>query len=67
MQWSDVKWLLTVLAMAILFTIFVLPYFSRFGYGLWTAPVYIAFFVAFLYGRCNRLPKHPPRHARHVR
>jgi len=64
MQWSDVKWLLTVLAMAILFTIFVLPYFLRFGYGLLTVPVYAVFVVAFVYGRSNRMPKHPTPHVR---
>ncbi len=59
MQKSDTKWLLVVLAAAILFTIFGLPYFSRFGYGLWAILVYFFFFVAFLYGRHNRPPKHP--------
>lgn len=64
MQKSDTKWLLIVLATAILFTIFVLPYFSRFGYGLWTAPIYLFFLVAFLYGRHNRHHKYPGPHVR---
>ena len=64
MQKSDMKWLLIVLAAAFLFTIIVLPYFSRFGYGPLTVPIYVFFFVAFVYGRNNRLPKHPTRHVR---
>ena len=64
MQKSDTKWLLIVLTTAILFAVFVQPYFSRFGHALWTAPIYLFFLVAFLYGRNNRLPKHPTRHVR---
>lgn len=64
MQWSDVKWLLVVVVAATLFTIVVFPYFSRFGYAHWTIPVYVFFFVAFLYGRDNRHHKHPGRHVR---
>ncbi len=64
MHKSDMKWLLIVLAAAILFTIFGLPYFSRYGYSLWAIPIYFFFFVAFIYGRSNRLPKHPTRHVR---
>ena len=64
MQKSDVKWLLVVAVAATLFTILVFPFFSRFGYASWTIPVYVFFFVAFLYGRCNRHTKHARRHVR---
>ncbi len=64
MQKSDTRWLLIVLAAAFLFTIIVLPYFSRFGYGLLTVPIYVFFFVAFVYGRNNRHHKHPGSHVR---
>lgn len=62
-QKCDIKWLLVVLSLAILFTIFGLPYFSRFGYGLWAVLVYFFLFVAFMYGRRNR-PRHPNHHVR---
>ncbi len=63
MQKSDIRWLIVVLSAAILFTIFGLPYFSRFGQGLWAVFVYFFLFVAFVYGRNNR-HKHPDHHVR---
>jgi len=57
MQKCDIWWLLTIVAAATIFTVFGLPYFSRYGYGLWAILVYIFLFVLFLYGRSNRLPK----------
>jgi hypothetical protein len=57
----DMAWLLFVVAAAVLFTIFGLPYFTQSGHGLWAIPVYVFFAVLFLYGRCNRLPKQPTR------
>jgi len=64
MHWSDVRWLLIVAVAATLFTILVFPYFSRFGYANWTIPVYVFFFVVFLYGRANRHTIPPRRHVR---
>ncbi len=57
MQKCDIWWLLVIVAAAIIFTIFGLPYFSRYGYGLWAILVYFFLFVLFLYGRSNRRPK----------
>jgi uncharacterized membrane protein YkvI len=56
-QKCDVWWLLVIVAAAIVFTVFGLPYFSRYGYGLLGILVYFFLFVVFLYGRSNRLPK----------
>jgi len=57
MQKSDAKWLLFVLAGALLFSVFGLPYFSQLGHPLWSILVYAFFAIIFLYGRSNRLPK----------
>jgi hypothetical protein len=58
---TDVKWLLLVLVGVVLFTIFGLPYFTHTGHALWSILVYGFFVVLFLYGRCNRVPKHSSR------
>jgi len=61
MQKSDTKWLLGVLAAVLLFSVFGLPFFSQLGHPLWAILVYAFFFVIFLYGRNNRLPKQSTR------
>jgi hypothetical protein len=63
---TDVKWLLMVLAAVALFSIFGLPYFTRLGHPWWSILVYAFFTVIFLYGRCNRPPKHSSED-RHLR
>lgn len=57
MQKSDTGWLIGVLLAVLLFSVFGLPYFSQLGHPLWSILVYAFFFVIFLYGRANRLPK----------
>ena len=61
MQKADIGWLLLVLAAVVLFSIFGLPYFTQTGHEMWAILVYAFFAVIFLYGRCNRLPKHHTR------
>jgi heme A synthase len=46
--------LLVIVAVAMVFTMFGLPYFSRFGHGLWAILVYLFLLVLFIYGRRNR-------------
>jgi hypothetical protein len=53
-QKCDVRWLLLVVAAAILFSIFGLPYFTQTGHEGWAIVVYAFFAVMFLYGRSNR-------------
>jgi hypothetical protein len=50
---------MVIVAVAILFTFLGLPFFSRYGYGLWAIVVYFFLFAIFMYGRRNRLPKRP--------
>jgi hypothetical protein len=64
MQKSDTKWFLGVLAAVLLFSVFGLPYFSQLGHPMWSLLVYLFFFVIFLYGRNNRLPKERKREVR---
>ena len=61
MQKCDIRWLLLVVAAVILFSVFGLPYFTQTGHSMWAIMVYAFFVVIFLYGRANRLSKHPPR------
>ena len=61
MQKCDIFWLLLVVAAAILFSIFGLPYFTQTGHESWAVMVYAFFVVTFLYGRANRHPKQPAR------
>lgn len=63
MQQKDLLWLLMVLGAVILFSVFGLPYFTQTGHTPWATLVYAFFAVIFLYGRCNRLRKHPSRHS----
>lgn len=58
------KWLTAVLGAAILFSIFGLPYFSQFGHPGCSILVYAFLFVAFLYGRANRVSKPAGRELR---
>ncbi len=50
-----------VIGAVILFSIYGLPYFTQTGHTMWALLVYAFFAVIFLYGRCNRPPKHSPR------
>lgn len=61
MQKCDVRWFLLVVAAAILFSIFGLPYFTQTGHEGWAVLVYAFFAVVFLYGRSNRVPKQSQR------
>lgn len=56
MQLSDCFWLVGVLAAALAFSVWGLPYFSQLGHPLLSLLVYGFFVVLFLYGRHNRLP-----------
>lgn len=64
MQKSDTRWLCLMVAAALLFSVFGLPYFSQLGHPLWSILVYAFLAVIFLYGRNNRLPKQPRREVR---
>jgi hypothetical protein len=57
MQKCDIKWLVFVLAVALLFSVFGLPYFSQLGHPLFAILVYAFLAILFLYGRENRRPK----------
>ena len=51
MQCSDWIWLAWVLAAALAFSVWGLPYFTQLGYPLWSLIVYAFFVVLFIYGR----------------
>ena len=57
MQKSDTKWLFFIVAVALLFSVFGLPYFSQLGHPIWSVLVYAFLAVIFLYGRNNPLPR----------
>lgn len=57
MQKSDATWLLLVVAAALLFSVFGLPYFSQLGHPVLSVLVYAFLVVIFIYGRNNRLPR----------
>ena len=56
MQRSDCIWLAMVLAAALAFSIWGLPYFTQLGHPAWSILVYAFFVILFIYGRANRLP-----------
>jgi membrane protein implicated in regulation of membrane protease activity len=64
MQRSDFVWLLWVLAGALAFSVWGLPYFTQLGYPLLSILVYAFFAVLFLYGRANRRLKRTARSRR---
>ena len=53
MQRSDCIWLGIVLASALAFSIWGLPYFTQLGYPNWSILVYVFFVLLFIYGRAN--------------
>jgi hypothetical protein len=64
MQRSDCYWLAMVVAAALAFSIWGLPYFSQLGHPLWSVVVYAFFVVLFLYGRANHYPRSKVRQSR---
>ncbi len=61
MQRSDCIWLVIVLASALAFSVWGLPYFTQLGYPKWSILVYVFFVLLFIYGRANRVRKHKTR------
>jgi hypothetical protein len=62
MQRCDYIWLGVVLASALAFSIWGLPYFTQLGYPKWSLMVYAFFVVLFIYGRANhRVRDHKTR------
>lgn len=62
MQRRDLVWLLMVVAAAVAFSVWGLPYFTQLGHPAWSIMVYAFFVVLFLYGRANRLRSRNNRH-----
>jgi hypothetical protein len=50
---SDCIWLVIVLASALAFSVWGLPYFTQLGYPKWSILVYVFFVLLFIYGRAN--------------
>jgi len=61
MQRSDLVWLLIVLASALAFSIWGLPYFTQLGYSWWSLLVYAFLVILFIYGRANRVRTRKPQ------
>lgn len=55
MRRADCIWLVMVLAAALAFSIWGLPYFTQLGYPAWSLLVYGFFVLLFIYGRPNRV------------
>lgn len=57
MQKRDCLWLVMVVAAALAFSVWGLPYFSQLGHPMLSLLVYGFFVIIFLYGRANRYPR----------
>lgn len=55
MQRCDIVWLLIVVAAALAFSVWGLPYFTQLGHPAWSILVYAFFVLLFIYGRANRV------------
>ena len=55
MQRSDCIWLIMVVAGALAFSVWGLPYFTQLGHPAWSVLVYAFFVLLFIYERANRV------------
>ncbi len=55
MQRADCMWLIIVVAAALAFSVWGLPYFTQLGHPAWSIIVYAFFVLLFIYGRANRV------------